>query len=461
MQRAASVSAKQIYKPLVWVGGAFGIAGVFWFAQQARNRRAASAATRLERSSSVRSVVPAETAPPIKQKVDVSEFQLPLEYESGAHFDWRVAPYSNESLMSQTVTAATYNELKDEKTSQAGWTLKQAMRPGVELPSTKIGLYAGDADSYWRFQAVFFPIIRACQHGYDPLTREHRSDMNESKIFHQLKDEKLAEYLLSIRMRAARNISGLNLVPAQTKQQLEEVESIAKNCFKKFPAGTYTSYSQIEEGETSSLLEARVLFPKDDPFLKTTGAGKTWPTGRGVFRTTDDSLICWVGEEDSMKLISMERGTDFAGAFARLVRGIKLLEIGLQEQNKNFEFDKNLGYINTCPANLGTGLRVSVHLKLPILSKQPTFEKACGILGLEVRRFESDPGVVEVSNKFQLGYTEVELVNTVIRGVENLILMEEDFAAKPVGEHDVGQLQSFPLCHILPVCVHNTLCVCV
>lgn len=32
-------------------------------------------------------------------------------------------------------------------------------------------------------------------------------------------------------------------------------------------------------------------------------------------------------------------------------------------------WNERLGYILTCPSNLGTGLRAGVHVKLPLLSK--------------------------------------------------------------------------------------------
>lgn len=32
-------------------------------------------------------------------------------------------------------------------------------------------------------------------------------------------------------------------------------------------------------------------------------------------------------------------------------------------------WNERLGYILTCPSNLGTGLRAGVHIRLPLLSK--------------------------------------------------------------------------------------------
>lgn len=41
----------------------------------------------------------------------------------------------------------------------------------------------------------------------------------------------------------------------------------------------------------------------------------------------------------------------------------------IQERGWEFMWNERLGYILTCPSNLGTGLRAGVHVRLPKLSK--------------------------------------------------------------------------------------------
>lgn len=41
----------------------------------------------------------------------------------------------------------------------------------------------------------------------------------------------------------------------------------------------------------------------------------------------------------------------------------------IKERGWEFMWNDRLGYILTCPSNLGTGLRAGVHVKLPKLSK--------------------------------------------------------------------------------------------
>ena len=53
--------------------------------------------------------------------------------------------------------------------------------------------------------------------------------------------------------------------------------------------------------------------------------------------------------------------------FERLSRAIKHIDSAIK-----FAYDEHLGYITSCPTNLGTAMRASVHIKLPLLSKNKT-----------------------------------------------------------------------------------------
>lgn len=48
-------------------------------------------------------------------------------------------------------------------------------------------------------------------------------------------------------------------------------------------------------------------------------------------------------------------------------------------------WNEHLGYVLTCPSNLGTGLRAGVHVKLPNLSKHEKFGEVLKRLRLQKR----------------------------------------------------------------------------
>jgi len=92
---------------------------------------------------------------------------------------------------------------------------------------------------------------------------------------------------------------------------------------------------------------------------------REWPEGRGIFHNDSKTFLVWVNEEDQLRIISMQPGSDIREVFERLARGV-----GEIEKVSKFAHDDHLGYITSCPTNLGTGLRASVHIKLPKLGNK-------------------------------------------------------------------------------------------
>ena len=84
----------------------------------------------------------------------------------------------------------------------------------------------------------------------------------------------------------------------------------------------------------------------------------------GIFMNNEKSFNIWINEEDQLRIISMQKGADIHAVFERLCRAAKLIE-----QKAKFSHNDHLGYITSCPTNLGTALRASVHIKLPKLGE--------------------------------------------------------------------------------------------
>ena len=60
----------------------------------------------------------------------------------------------------------------------------------------------------------------------------------------------------------------------------------------------------------------------------------------------------------------MQQGADLLSVFKRLSVAAKIISSVAE-----FAHDEHLGYITSCPTNLGTALRASVHIHLPYLGK--------------------------------------------------------------------------------------------
>merc|ERR1711945_25953 len=235
----------------------------------------------------------------------------------------------------------------------------------------------------------------------------------------------------SCRIRVGRSIQGFGLSPGITKEQRLDVEALMKNAFAKFAgdlAGNYYPLTGMDEAVRQQLVDDHFLFMSGDPNLKVAGMERDWPEGRGIFHNEAKTFLVWVNEEDQLRIISMQKGGDVKGVFERLARGIKTVQDSVKaESGKDFQLSEKFGYIHSCPTNLGTGMRASVHVDLPGWTKEglPALQKRCEELSVQPRGTRGESGgqtghTYDISNKHRLGHSEVSLVQTMIDGVNPL-----------------------------------------
>ena len=198
--------------------------------------------------------------------------------------------------------------------------------------------------------------------------------------------------------------------------------------------GKFYPLDKMTEAERKQLVADHFLFKKGDRFLESAGANRDWPESRGIYHNDRKTFLVWVNEEDQTRIISMQQGGDAREVFERLARGIAAVEAEIKAQGYEFAHNDHLGYIHSCPTNCGTGMRASVHVKLPNVGKHPNFKDWCAKLRLQPRGIhgehsESDGGIYDISNKERMGKSEVQLVQTMIDGVRTLIDAEKALEA--------------------------------
>ena len=149
-----------------------------------------------------------------------------------------------------------------------------------------------------------------------------------------------------------------------------------------------------------------------------------------VYVSEDKGFIIWVGEEDHLRIMAMKKSLKINDVFDRLKAAIDKVEDlipGGCAKSKDF------GVITSCPTNMGTGMRASVHIKIPNLTKGGSDEKAVAILkpyGLGVRGLggEHTPigadGTVDISPKARFCISEAEIAIALYKGVEK-VMQEE------------------------------------
>ena len=163
--------------------------------------------------------------------------------------------------------------------------------------------------------------------------------------------------------------------------------------------------------------------------MEACGLNRDWPAGRGIFHNDDKTFLVWVNEEDQLRIISMQIGPDIETVFERLSRAVAHIE-----KVSKFSHDQHLGYITSCPTNLGTALRASVHIKLPKLSaRKDEFQAIADKFSVQIRGIhgehsESSDGIYDISNKRRLGRSEVQLVQDMYDGIKAMIQREKELS---------------------------------
>ncbi len=333
-------------------------------------------------------------------------------------------PKDCSSLLCKYLSKELYEALKDKKTEH-GYTLQQAINSGVVNVDSGIGVYAGDEESYTTFSPLFDAIIED-YHGFGK-SDHHKSNLNPDDLKAPNPDPE-GEYIVSTRIRVGRNVADLPLGPAISREQRNEIEaqvSGALNGLTGKLAGTYYPLQGMSEADSTQLIADHFLFKAGDRFLEAAGLNRDWPEGRGIYHNDEKTFLVWVNEEDQLRIISMQMGGDIKEVFSRLS-----LAIGEIAQKVAFSYSDHLGYITSCPTNLGTAMRASVHIKLPKLGvDMKTFQSIADHYHLQIRGIhgehsESEGGIYDISNRRRLGVTEVQCVQDMYDGVVALIAKE-------------------------------------
>jgi len=340
----------------------------------------------------------------------------------------------HNNWMSKCLTPEIYAKLRD-KVTPSGCPLDRIIQTGVDNPGhpfiMTVGCVAGDEESYEVFADLLDPVIDGRHNGYGKDAK-HKTDLNPDNLKGGVFDEK---YVLSSRVRTGRSIKGIALPPHCTRGERRAVEKIAVDALAGLEGefkGKYYPLSKMTDAEQDQLINDHFLFDKPvSPLLTCAGMARDWPDGRGIWHNDTKTFLVWVNEEDHLRVIAMQKGGDIKAVFKRFCEGLTKIETLMKERGHSYMWNEHLGYVLTCPSNLGTGLRAGVHVKLAAMAKdEKKLDKVLDLLRLQKRGTggvdtASNDGTYDISNADRIGYSEVDLLQFVCDGVGLLIEMEK------------------------------------
>jgi len=351
----------------------------------------------------------------------------------------------HNNWLAKCLTKEMYEQLRD-KVTPGGYTFDNAIQTGVDNPGhphiMTVGCTLGDEETYETFKPLFDAVIEKRHNGFKP-TDMHTTDLNWKGLVNGTFDK---EYVRSCRIRTGRSIRGLGLPTSCTRAERREVENIFKTVVSRWTGdlkGVYRSLCDMEDSEIEKWIDEHLLYDKPvSPLLISSGMARDWPDGRGFFVNEAKTLVIWVNEEDHCRIVSMQQGDqgtgghDMVKVFERFCTAIDSVEAEMKKDGYEYMYSPHLGYILTCPSNLGTGIRCGCHVKLPLLSKHESFPDLLAKLRLQKRgtggvdtASGADDGWFDISNNDRIGKSELQLVQEACNGINLFIKMEKELTA--------------------------------
>merc|ERR1740130_1133583 len=303
---------------------------------------------------------PAEAAPTDTQGTFMGSHLEGPESITGMPF----FPTGTKSLLSKCLTQDVWEQCKDRR-DKFGFTFRQAIFSGSKWTNSGVGVYAGSHDSYYAF-APFFDKIIESYHGHKPSDK-HLSSMDYNTLNCPAFPADEDKMINSTRIRVARNLAAYPLGTNVSRSERLEIEKLVVSALGEFKGdlkGKYYSLGNMSDSDRKALIADHFLFKGGDKYLQSAGLERDWPEARGIFHNDAKTFLVWVNEEDQLRIISMQKGSNILEVFQRLADAANKIE-----SKAKFANDDHFGYVSTCPTNMGTGLRASVHINLPKLMK--------------------------------------------------------------------------------------------
>lgn len=218
-----------------------------------------------------------------------------------------------------------------------------------------------------------------------------------------------SDIIVTSRVRLARNISGIpfsmrldTAAREDIKQRVKAAISESNTPFAK--TLKYIDMNDVPEREVYAMVERHTISPE---FAKNR-------EGKAIIISEDESVCVMVGEEDHIRIQVIYSGLALDKAYNVAERIDTLLC-----EKLHFAFEQKIGYLTACPTNLGTGLRASVMLHLPMLESTreiSAIADSVSKIGFTVRGMygegsESSAALYQLSNQITLGISEKDALS--------------------------------------------------
>ena len=232
------------------------------------------------------------------------------------------------------------------------------------------------------------------------------------------------------RVRLARNLKGypFRITEAQHKEIADKVFAALQN---NPTVGPEFEKKQIipRSTEASQLVEEHLISPE------------LAQNGGWLIVSKDGGVSIMVGEEDHLRLQVIGTGLCPKECLETANRIASLIEAALP-----FAYDERLGYLTACPTNVGTGLRASIMLHLPMLTATNSMSRmvgyagsrGCAVRGAYGEGSKAVGGFYQISNQVTLGASAAELTDKLVETATTIIDAEKKAREQVRSQNEAG-----------------------
>nr|PZN11310.1 MAG: protein arginine kinase [Caldicoprobacter oshimai] len=225
--------------------------------------------------------------------------------------------------------------------------------------------------------------------------------------------------VMSSRVRIARNIAGLPFPSIASPEVLQKAVDMVKKSILESNSilsrdFDFVSLRNLSDVEKYILVEKHLISPDLVERAEVAAA----------LINHNEQISIMVNEEDHIRMQCIFPGFQLDKAWELLNRVDDIVEESIE-----YSFDEHLGYLTSCPTNVGTGMRASVMMHLPglvatkyINSVLQTISKV-GLTarGLYGEGSEALGDIYQISNQITLGPSEEEIISNINIAVRQLM----------------------------------------
>lgn len=224
--------------------------------------------------------------------------------------------------------------------------------------------------------------------------------------------------VITSRIRLARNLKNYRFPAKMNQEEAEKVIQEVDSAIKRINMNYKLEYMKdLSDNQKNNLIENHLISP-----------ALAEKKDKAAFLLSPDKKVSiMLNEEDHIRIQTLEKGMSLKECWDLSTKIDDVIE-----ESVDYAFDHELGYVTSCPTNIGTGMRASVMIHLPALSITNQIEKLLyGVsqLGVAVRGVygegtKSLGHLYQISNQGTLGASEETLIDKITQIVRQIVEKE-------------------------------------